>query len=392
MIDQDNNQKRRPLSGVAAIALMAGLGGLALSSCGADKSTDAAATNTTSAAAPEKKAPDTVTMAAQAIEQAGIATETIRPGGLGAEIVAQATVSASPQGEAIVTARAGGAVTRLLKRLGDPVRAGETLAIVESRDAAQFAADRTVAAAKYALAQKALVREQYLYRQKVSARVDLEQAEAGAASAAAEARRASVAAGAARVTADGRGVAVSSPISGRVTSENVTLGAFVQPETELMRVADASKIQVEAAVGPTDAQRLAPGDRAIIELPDGRTVEARVRAVTPGLANDTRSATAVLDVTGTLQPGLAVRVRLLPSRGDTSNAIVVAEDAVQSLEGRDVVFVRTAKGFRAQTVTLGQRSNGRVEIVRGLPAGSQVATKNAFLLKAELGKGAGEEE
>jgi len=392
MIDQDANQKRHPLAGAAAIALMAGLGGLALSSCGADKSTEAAASNNTTAAAPEKKAPDTVTMAAQAIEQAGIATETIRPGGLGAEIVAQATVSASPQGEAIVTARAGGAVTRLMKRLGDPVRAGETLAIVESRDAAQFAADRTAAAAKATFAQKALAREQYLYRQKVSARVDLEQAEAGAASAAAEARRASVAASAARVTADGRGVAVSSPISGRVTSENVTLGAFVQPETELMRVADASKIQVEAAVGPSDAQRLAPGDRAIIELPDGRTIDARVRAVTPGLANDTRSATAVLDVSGSLQPGLAVRVRLLPSRGDISSGIVVPEEAVQSLEGRDVVFVRTAKGFRAQTVTAGQRSNGRVEIVRGLPAGSQVATKNAFLLKAELGKGAGEEE
>lgn len=393
MIDQDANQKRRLLGGAAAIALVAALGGFAVARCSTDKpATAETASGNTSAPAPEAKTPDVVTMTAQAIERAGISTETINPGGLGAEIVAQATVSASPQGEAIVTARAGGAVTRLLKRLGDPVRAGETLAIVESRDAAQIAADRTAAAAKAALAQKALAREQYLYGQKVSARVELEQAQAGAASAAAESRRASVAAGAARVTSDGRGVLVSSPISGRVTSENVTLGAFVQPETELMRVADASKIQVEAAVGPSDAQRLAPGDRAIIELPDGRTLEARVRAVTPGLANDTRSATAVLDVSGSLQPGLAVRVRLLPSRGGTSDAIVVPEDALQTLEGRDVVFVRTAKGFRAQTVTIGQRSNGRVEIVRGLPAGSQVATKNAFLLKAELGKGAGEEE
>jgi cobalt-zinc-cadmium efflux system membrane fusion protein len=393
MIDQDANQKRRLLGGAAVVALVAALGGFGVARCSADQPapTDVAAGNTT-APADDEKAPDTVTMTAQAIQQSGIATETIRPGGLGAEIVAQATVSASPQGEAIVTARAGGAVTRLMKRLGDPVRAGETLAIVESRDAAQFAADRTVAAAKSTLAQKALARENYLYRQKVSARVDLEQAQAEAASAAAEARRASVAASAARVTNDGRGVAVSSPISGRVTAESVSLGAFVQPETELMRVADASKVQIEAAVGPTDAQRLSPGDRAIIELPDGRTIEARVRAVTPGLASETRSATAVLDVAGSLQPGLAVRVRLLPSRGDVSNAIVVPEDAVQTLEGRDIVFVRTEQGFRAQTVTIGQRSNGRVEIVRGLSAGNQVATKNAFLLKAELGKGAGEEE
>ena len=384
---------KRLLGGGAAVALVAALGGFGVARCTSDQpaAIETSAGNTT-APAPEEKAPDVVPMTAQAIEQAGIATETINPGGLGAEIVAQAMVSASPQGEAIVTARASGAVTRLMKRLGDPVRAGETLAIVESRDAAQIAADRSAAVAKSTLAQKALARESYLYRQKVSARVELEQAQAEAASAAAESRRASVAAGAARITPDGRGVLVSSPISGRVTSENVSLGAFVQPETELMRVADASKIQVEAAVGPADAQRLSPGDRAIIELQDGQTVKAQVRAVTPGLANDTRSATAVLDVSGTLQPGLAVRVRLLPSRGSTSSAIVVPEDAVQTLEGRDIVFVRTAKGFRAQPITIGQRSNSRVEILKGLPAGSQVATKNAFLLKAELGKGAGEEE
>ena len=385
---------KRLLGGAAAVAIVAALGGFGIARWTANEpaATEVASGNAASPAE-EEKTPDTVAMTAQSVQQASIATETINPGGLGAEIVAQATVSASPQGEAIVTARAAGAVTRLMKRLGDPVRAGETLAIVESRDAAQFAADRTAAAAKSTLAQKALAREQYLFRQKVSARVELEQAEAEAASAAAEARRASVAAGAARVTPDGRGVLVSSPISGRVTSENVSLGAFVQPETELMRVADASKIQIEAAVGPTDAQRLTSGDRAIIELPDGRTVEGRVRAVTPGLANDTRSATAVLDVSGSLQPGLAVRVRLLPGGGGTtSNAIVVPEDAVQTLEGRDIVFVRTAQGFKAQSITIGQRSNGRVEIVKGLAAGSQVATKNAFLLKAELGKGAGEEE
>jgi len=395
MILQEGRPSGRLLGGAAAVALVAALGGFTVARCTTDKApVSAPADEAGKAAAPdkEKKAPDSLPMTEQAIGQAGIAIETIRAGGLGAEIVAQATVNPSPMGEAIVTARAGGAVTRLMKRLGDPVRAGETLAIVESRDAAQIAADRTAAAAKSVLAQKALARESYLYREKVSARVELEQAQAEAASAAAEAHRASVAAGAARVTADGRGVAVSSPISGRVTSENVTLGAFVQPETELMRVANPTKVQIEASVGPSDAQRLAAGDRAIIELPDGRTMEGRVRAVTPGLANDTRSATAVLDVVGTLQPGLALRVRLLPSRGDASNAIVVPEDAVQSLEGRDVVFVRTAQGFRAQTVSVGQRSNGRVEIIKGLAAGRAIATKNAFLLKAELAKGAGEDE
>lgn len=101
----------------------------------------------------------------------------------------------------------------------------------------------------------------------------------------------------------------------------------------------------------------------------------------------------MLDVDGgELQPGLAVRVRLKPSRGESSTAIVVPEEAVQSVEGRDVVFVRTAAGFKAVPVSLGRRSAGRVEILSGLSNGQTIATRQAFLLKAELGKGAGEEE
>jgi cobalt-zinc-cadmium efflux system membrane fusion protein len=386
-------QDKRLLSGVAAAVLVAAVGGFTIARYTAviPAATEAAAKpkDTKTEAAPS----DTLAMSGEMIKNTAVTTEAVNPGGLAAEIVAQATVAPSPTGEAIVTARAGGAVTRVLKRLGDQVRRGEALAIVESRDAAQIAADRTVAVAKVQLAQRTLAREQYLYGQKVSSRVDLEQAQAEAASSAAEARRASVAAGAANVTSDGRGVVVASPIAGRVTSENVSLGAFVQPETELFRVADPNQIQIQASVGPADAQRLAPGDRAIIELPDGSTISARVRAVTPTLSGETRAATAVLDVIGgRLQPGLAVRVRLFPSRSGTSTAIVVPEEAVQSLNARDVVFVRTTKGFKATPVTTGQRSASRIEIVSGLSAGQTIATKNAFLLKAELGKGAGEEE
>ena len=386
MITQD----KRLLGGVAGAVLLAAVGGFSVARCTAEPTAEAPSAGKAEETAEAPTA--SLAMTNEAIRKAAIGVEPAQAGGLGSEILAQGTVTATPAGEAIVTARAGGAVTRVLKRLGDPVRAGETLAIVQSRDAAQIAADRTAADARSVLAQRTLARERHLYEQKVTARADYEQAQAEAAAAAAEARRAQVAAGAANVTRDGSGAIVASPISGRVTAENVSLGAFVQPETELFRIADPSKVQIEATVGPIDAQRLAPGDRAIIELPGGRTIDARVRAVTPGLGGETRSATAVLDVAGSLQPGLAVRVRLLPSRGEVSDPIVISEDALQSLEGRDVVFVRTNQGFRTQNVTIGQRSAGRVEIVSGLKPGQMIATQNAFLLKAELGKGAGEEE
>ena len=382
----------RLLGGAAAIALAAALAGFAAARFTDDTAGDPAPVEVTDKAKAEMPS-DMVTIATSAISNAGIATEVIAAGGLAAEIVSQAVVSASPTGEAIVTARAGGAVTRVLKRLGDPVRAGEALAIVESRDAAQIAAERSTAGARAVLAQKGLARERYLYQQKVSPRVDLERAQAEAAFAAAEVRRAQVAASAANITSDGRGVVLASPISGRVTATTVRLGAFVAPETELFRISDPRQIQIEAAVGPADASRLAPGDRAVIELSEGRTIEARVRSVTPTLSGETRSATAVIDVSSAgLQPGLAVRVRLMPSRGASTTAIVVAEEAVQSVNGTDVVFVRTSTGFQPRPVRTGQRSAGRIEILSGLNPGARIATTNAFLLKAELGKSAGEEE
>ena len=64
---------------------------------------------------------------------------------------------------------------------------------------------------------------------------------------------------------------------------------------------------------------------------------------------------------------------------------------MQVAEGRDAVFVRTQTGFRVQPVTVGQRSAGRVQIIQGLRGGEVIAVKNAFLLKAELGKSAEEE-
>lgn len=384
-----NQHRTRLCAGVAAAVLVAAASGFGLakwtSTRPAASATEAARTAEAPAAA--------LAMTSQAISAAEIGLQPVNAGGLGAEVLAQATVVAAPAGQAVLTARAAGAVMRILKRLGDPVRAGEILAVVESREAAQIAADRTTAAAKATLAQRNLARERSLFEQRVSPRVDYEQAEAEAAAAAAEAHRAQVSAGAAHITADGRGVAVSSPINGRITASSATLGAFVQPETELFRIADPEHVQVQVAIAAADAPRISAGDRALLELPGGRTLDGRVRSITPALDPETRAATAVLELPAAkLQAGQTARARLFPRAVAAGPTLVVPEEAVQSIGGRELVFVRTAQGFQAKPVQVGQRSAGRAEIVGGLSPGQVIATRNAFLLKAELSKSEGEEE
>ncbi|WP_292027059.1 efflux RND transporter periplasmic adaptor subunit [Brevundimonas sp. UBA2416] len=327
-------------------------------------------------------------MDAARIQAAGIILAPVGSGSLSAEIVAQGTVVGTPQGEAILAARADGVISRVSLRLGDSVRAGQTVALIESREASTIAAERSAAQARLTAARQALAREQRLFDAQITARQDLEAAQTVLAEAQAESRRTASAAAAARVSSDGRSTGVVSPISGRVTAADATLGAFVTAGTELFRVANASQIEIEASVSAEDAGRIASGDRASISLPEGE-VQATVRSITPGVDAESRAATVILSLSGVggLRPGQAISARIYTRDAQTSGGISVPEEAIQTVEGRDVVFVRTATGFTAAPVIVGQRSAGRAQITSGLRAGQTIAARNAFLLKAALGAG-----
>lgn len=384
-------QGRKKIIGIGAgVVLLLGIGGVVMTSRDEPPATVATAP-VEKAEGGEEEGPSRegfVEMTPARLATAGIATETVSAGSLGAEIIAQASVTAPPEGRAILTARADGAVTRIYKRLGDPVSAGETVALLESRDAATFVAERSAASARAQAARSAYARERRLFDAKITARQDLEAAQAALAEANAELQRTQAAASASRVTGDGRHIAVTSLIGGRITEVDTQLGAYVLAGAELFNVADPRRIQIEAQVAASDAQRVRPGDAAVIELPGGGTVAAVVRSSSPALNPESRTAAIVLTpsgVPGALSQGQGVRVRITPRGAPASGRIVLSEDAVQSVEGRDVVFVRTQGGFQATPVTVGGRSGGRIEILEGLAPGSVVVTTGAFVLKSQLG-------
>ena len=379
------DDRSRWLAGIGAAALLAGLAGVLIGRSVGDQPV-AAAEQAEEGKEEEHGAEGFLPMTAEKMAAGGIAVERIEAGSLLQEILAQASVTAPPEGRALLTARADGAVVRITKRLGDPVGAGETVALLESRDAAAFVAERNAAAARAQAARAAAAREQRLFNAKITARQDLEAAIAARGSAEAELQRAEAAVRTAGVTGGGRYLAVRSPIGGRITEVDTQLGAYVSAGAELFNVANPNRIQVDAAVPAPEAQRIRPGDPAKIELPNGGLVDATVRSITPSLDPQSRAATVVLQAgaVGGLTQGQAVRVRIMP-RGAEEKNIVLPEDAVQQVEGRDVVFIQVRGGFQAVPVSVGSRSGGRVEILEGLRAGQTVVTQGAFVLKSQLG-------
>jgi len=389
---ETENNRNKLIAGVAVAALVLGGGGIMLGRTMFAPETTAAAAAPAEEAEEEGHVEGQILMEETRAKAAGIVTEALQSGGLGAEILAQGVVASTPEGEAVLTARADGAVVRISRQLGDFVRAGESVAVMESRDAASIAAERSSASANLALARSTYAREKKLFDAKVTARQDLEGAQAALAAAEAEARRSQSAASAAKVSGDGRTLGVVSLISGRVTKADAKLGSYVLAGTELFRVSDPNRIQINASVLAADARRIKPGDTAVIELLGGETVTAVVRSATPSLDPDSKTATIVLSPQGIggLTAGQGLRARIKPRGGGDSALIALPEEAVQTVEGKEVVFVKTTKGYQATTVVTGKRGGGRIEIVDGLKPGAVVVTKGAFMLKAELGKGEAE--
>jgi cobalt-zinc-cadmium efflux system membrane fusion protein len=305
-----------------------------------------------------------------------------------------ATIEGDPQGVQVVSTSVGGRLVSLTSNLGQSVSRGDPLAIIESREAASLKAEVEAARARSALAQSNLRREQRLFAERVSPEQDLVAARTAATEASIALRLAQQ-----QLSATGSGggalnrIAVRSPIAGQVIARSATLGQAVAADAELFRVANLSKVTVTTSLVPTDAGRVKPGVRVEVTAP-GRRQEGRVTFVSPILDETTRlvPVIATLDNAGsTWRVGETVNVSILvPATGDRTVAVPSA--AVQMIEDKSFVFVRTATGFRAIPVTLGRTNGGQVTVTAGLTGSERIASTNSFTLKAELGKGAGGDE
>ncbi|CAN5351328.1 efflux RND transporter periplasmic adaptor subunit [soil metagenome] len=356
------------------------------------------APNTTNTAgeASEKSAPgNVVTLTIEQIQAAGIQIARPSIGGSGGAIDLPATIESDPQGIQIVSAAIGGRVVTLSRNLGEAVRRGDTLAVIESREAAQLRGDIEGARARSALAQSNLRREQRLFAERVSPEQDLIAARTAATEASIALRQAQQ-----QLSAAGFGggalnrIALPSPINGQIIARSVTLGQTVAADAELYRVANLDRLSLSVSLAAADAGQIKAGTRIEVTAP-GRRGEARVTFVSPVLDGQTRQVPVIATLdngNGRWRVGESIRASIqLPGRTGSST-IAIPQVALQTIAGKAVVFVRTKTGFRAMPVTPGPANGNQVTILEGLTGSEQIAATNSFTLKAELGKSAGGED
>lgn len=183
-----------------------------------------------------------------------------------------------------------------------------------------------------------------------------------------------------------REITFFSPASGHVLERKAFPNQYITPETELYKIADHSVVWVYADIYEPEIGLVSLGQPASLtsDAFPGRAFRGRVNYLQPHLMEDTRTLPVRLEIPNpdlALKPGMFVNVELERSLG---RRLTVPVDAVLDSGRRQIVFVDHGGGhFEPREVMLGERTEERAVILRGLREGERVVTRANFLIDSE---------
>jgi cobalt-zinc-cadmium efflux system membrane fusion protein len=178
------------------------------------------------------------------------------------------------------------------------------------------------------------------------------------------------------------------PFAGVVTRFDVAAGEVVDPDDELLTIADISTVWVLADVYEKDLARVAPDGLVAITVDayPGRTYSGRITYISDLINPATRTAkvrAVVANPDGALKLDMFAKVTLQTT--DERLVLTVPEEAIQQIDSQAVVFTpQSTTRFERRLVQPGRRAAGLVEILAGVEEGQSVVSKGSFYLKTAL--------
>ena len=286
-----------------------------------------------------------------------------------------------------------GRVQSVAARLGQDVRAGQTLAVVAAPDMGLAQSEARKAEQDDALAQKNLARVTELAEAGVAPTKDLQAAQAEAARAAAERARTAGRLklyGAASGQVDQR-FALATPIAGVVVERNLNPGQELrldaQPEKGLFVVTDPTRLWFVLDVAEGDAGAVKAG--AEVRIGASMLGEETIAGTVTNVADFVDPQTRTVKVRGTIaNPGRRAKAEMFVTaelRVPASRGVVVPTKAVYLRGEQTYVFVDAGGGrYLRKPVRLGPTADGHQVVLEGLAADEKVVVDGALLLERLL--------
>jgi cobalt-zinc-cadmium efflux system membrane fusion protein len=183
-------------------------------------------------------------------------------------------------------------------------------------------------------------------------------------------------------------IPILAPGSGYILDKKVTPGSTVQPSTDTFVIGELSHVWMLASVRQENLADLRTGQSAIVMLPGvpGQRFPGKIA----NLGQELDATTRVMKVRIVLNnPGNRLKPEMLANAeipiGKRKPTLLVSSDAVQQVDGQDIVFVRTAADrFAIRPVRVGETVGGKTPVFEGLKPGDQVVVQGSFVLKSQL--------
>ena len=287
----------------------------------------------------------------------------------------------------------GGRVQSIAVRLGQAVRAGQTLALIEAPDLGAAQSDARKAEQDDLLAQKNLARVSELLEAGVAPAKDLQVAQAEAARAAAERARTR-----ARLKLYGnvagavdQRFALAVPIAGVVVERNVNPGqelrADAQGDKGLFVITDPTRLWFVLDVTEADIGAVKPG----AEVQIGATMlgEDTITGKIANVADFVDPQSRTVKVRGSIEnPGRRVKAEMFVTAAlqvPSARGFIVPTKAVYLRGEQNYVFVDAGDGrYVRKPVRLGPTTNGHQVVLEGLAADEKVVVDGSLLLERLL--------
>ncbi len=378
---------------ITALAFATALAAGALSACG---KSDAEAAQ----AKPAEHGDDAgLTLSAEEAQRAGIQLEAVAAQAVADTVTVTATLHANQDRLARISPRVEGRVVSAQARLGDTVKAGQPLAVLDSVAIgeaatawAQAESDSRVAEADFRRAEGLNAEEIIPKKDYLRAQSDHEKA--AAALRAAEDRLRLL--GASPASSAGRPAStfqVTAPFAGTVIDKSATVGQLASPGDALFVVADLSRLWVVADLTEAALARVRLGAAATVtvEAYPGESFAGKVTYISPVLDKDRRTVPARIEVDnkdGRLKPEMFASAAITSSTSarQPTPSLTVPDEAIVLMQGLPTVFVfEKGKGeYEQRPIQPGDKLGGRTVVKSGLEAGEQVVAAGAYALKARL--------
>jgi multidrug efflux pump subunit AcrA (membrane-fusion protein) len=191
-------------------------------------------------------------------------------------------------------------------------------------------------------------------------------------------------------------VPIIAPADGYIIEKNVTPGKTVELSSVTFVIGDLSRVWMLASVRQEDLGRLRTGQSAVVTLPgqEGPRLPGRITNLGQQFDPDTRVMQVRIELAnadGRLRPEMLANAEIPVGGGKP--VLEVPSDAVQQINGQDVVFVHTAPDrFAVRPVRVSETADGKTPILDGIKAGDQVVIRGSFILKSQLLKATLESE